>query len=94
VQATKRKLPAGTLRFSPGNPTKSSSFGGKQFWYPEEVPVIWEGSIAGGGGGEGGISYPRLCAGAGDRSRGPGKDSLQYFPTKKHPTFVNFSLKN
>jgi hypothetical protein len=28
---------------------------------------------------EGGISHLRLCAGAGERSRGPGEDSLQYF---------------
>jgi hypothetical protein len=41
------------------------------------VPVIWEGSITGGG--EGGISHPKLCAGAGERSGGPGEDSLQYF---------------
>ncbi len=34
-----------------------------------------------GGGGEGGISHPRLCAGAGERSRGPSEDSLQYFST-------------
>jgi hypothetical protein len=52
---------------------------GKQFWHPEEVSVIWVGSIAGGG--EGGISHPRLCAGAGERSRGPGEDSLLYFPS-------------
>jgi hypothetical protein len=51
--------------------------GGKPFRHPEDVPVIWEGSIAGGR--EGGISHPRLCAGVGERSRGPGEDSLQYF---------------
>ncbi len=35
-----------------------------------------------GGGGEGGISHPRLCAGAGERRGGPGEDSLQYFSSK------------
>ncbi len=37
------------------------------------------GGLYHGWGGEGGISHPKLCAGAGERSRGPGEDSLQYF---------------
>jgi hypothetical protein len=53
--------------------------GGKTVSAPEAVPVIWEGSIADGG--EGGISHPRLCADAGERSGGSGEDSLQYFST-------------
>jgi hypothetical protein len=32
-----------------GAPCCSVSDGGKQFWHPEDVPVIWEGSITVGG---------------------------------------------
>ncbi len=51
------------------------------------MPVIWEGSIAGGGGGEGGISHPKLCAGAGERSGGSGEDSLKYFSLNPDDSF-------
>ncbi len=50
------------------------------------MPFIWEGSITGGG--EGGISHPRLCAGAGERSGGPGEDSLQYFSLRMRLCFM------
>ena len=49
-------------------------------------------------GGEGGISHPKLCAGAGERSGGPGEDSLQYFSLFfyvliSHPTDSNRLLR-
>ena len=39
-------------------------------------------------GGEGGISHPKLCAGAGERSREPGEDSLQYFSLRMRLCFM------
>ncbi len=54
------------------------------------MPVIWEGFVTGGG--EGGISHPKLCAGAGERSGGPGEDSMQYFSKVLQITGVLSSL--